>query len=198
MGQTIDIDKASRQLKKSMGSYRYNHTQGVRYTAAALAMCHGEDAYKAELAGLLHDCAKEIPDASKLKICEKRHIPVTEVEKENPFLLHAKLGAYLASEDYGVADEAVLSAITWHTTGRPAMSRLDQIVFIADYIEPHRNKSENLPQIRAMAFKDLDECCYMVLKDTLVFLKRKSARVDQHSRAAFEYYEEIHFDKYPE
>ena len=85
-----EIEKA---LRKELDKERFRHTMGVMYTAASLAMAHGENMEKALLAGLLHDCAKCIPNDKKLKMCKKYQIDVTESEKKSPFLLHAKLGA---------------------------------------------------------------------------------------------------------
>ena len=192
---TYDLEKFSKKLRKYLDENRWYHTQGVRYTSASLAMAHGVDMHKAETAGLLHDSAKNIPDAKKIRLCEKNHIPMTDVEKDNPFLLHAKLGAWVAEEKYDVHDEDILNAIRFHTTGRAGMTPLEQIVFIADYIEPRRNKSKNLPQIRRMAFRDLDECCYMILKDMLLYLKSKSSQIDEHSQEAFAFYEEVHVER---
>jgi predicted HD superfamily hydrolase involved in NAD metabolism len=195
MADTYDIEKYSRKLKKYMDESRYFHTQGVRFLSAALAMAHGVDFQKAELAGLLHDSAKCIPDAKKIRLCEKNGIAMTEIERENPFLLHAKLGAFIAEEKYDVHDPEILDAIRSHTTGRPAMSPLEQIVFIADYIEPRRNKSPNLASIRRMAFRDLDETCYLVLKDMLLYLQSKSSKIDTSTSDAFAFYEEVHEDR---
>lgn len=192
---TYDLEEMNRKLSKYIDQNRWYHTQGVRYMSAALAMAHGVDYHRAELAGLLHDCAKCISDAKKIKICDKANIAITDVERSNPFLLHAKVGAYIAKEKYGVDDEGVLDAIRYHTTGKPGMKPLEQIVFIADYIEPRRNKSKHLPEIRREAFRDLDECCYMILKDMLLYLNSKSGQIDQNTQQAFAFYEEIHEDR---
>ena len=197
MAEKYDIEKYNRRLKKFFDDDedRYYHTQGVRYTAAAMAMAHGEDYQKAELAGLLHDSAKNIPDPKKIKLCEKNDIPITPVERENVYLLHAKLGAYIARKKYKVEDEDVLNAITYHTTGRPAMSRLEQIIFIADYIEPRRFKAPDLPEVRKVAFHDLDECCYIILRDSVKYLRSKGGRIDEMTEKAFCYYEKLHMEK---
>ena len=159
-----------KKLKKYLDKDRYRHTLGVMYTAAALAMAHDDDMEQAQMAGLLHDCAKCIPNKKKLKICKKQNIRISSVEKSNPFLLHAKLGAYIAKEKYQIEDEEILSAIRWHTTGKEAMSELEKIVYIADYIEPGRNKAPRLAWIRKVAFEDLDEGMYYILKDSLSYL----------------------------
>ncbi|MGN0273964.1 MAG: bis(5'-nucleosyl)-tetraphosphatase (symmetrical) YqeK [Chordicoccus sp.] len=193
--QEYDLESMSRKLSKYIDQNRWYHTQGVRFMSAALAMAHGADLKKAELAGLLHDCAKCISDSKKIKICDKNGIAITDVERNNPFLLHAKVGAYIARVKYGVTESDVLDAIRYHTTGRPGMTPLEQIVFIADYIEPRRNKSRHLPEIRKMAFRDLNECCYLILKDMLLYLNSKSGQIDSNTQDAYAFYEEVHDER---
>ncbi len=186
--KTYDMKAFQKKLKREMDEGRYQHTLGVMYTAAALAMRYEYDIQKAQIAGLLHDCAKCIPNGKKLKLCEKYQIPVTEVENRNPFLLHAKLGSFLASHEYDVQDEEILSAILYHTTGKPDMSLLDKIVYIADYIEPRRNKAPNLTEVRKLAFLDLDAALYKILSDTLSYLDEGAGEVDEMTIKAYEYY----------
>lgn len=187
-----DLEKMKTKLKKYVDENRYIHTMGVMYTCAALAMVYDYDIQKAQVAGLLHDCAKCIPNDKKIKLCMKNHIPVSDVELANPILLHAKLGAYVAKKKYDISDEEILLAITYHTTGHVAMSTLEKIVFIADYIEPGRYKAKNLKTIRKTAFRDLDECVYMILRDTLSYLRTNPKAVDPTTSQAFAYYQKIH------
>lgn len=189
MLQIYDIAKLSKCMKKELDDERYRHTLGVMYTAAALAMCHGADIAKAQVAGLLHDCAKCIPNDRKKKLSEKYEIPVNDAERLIPSLLHAKLGACLAKKQYQVEDEQILEAIRWHTTGKPDMSLLEKIIFIADYIEPMRWKAENLAQIRKEAFRDLDLAVFHTLRDTLRFLGRSPALIDDMTEQALAWYE---------
>ena len=178
--QEYDLESMSRKLSKYIDQNRWYHTQGVRFMSAALAMAHGADLKKAELAGLLHDCAKCISDSKKIKICDKNGIAITDVERNNPFLLHAKVGAYIARVKYGVTEPDVLDAIRYHTTGRPGMTPLEQIV---------------LPEIRKMAFRDLNECCYLILKDMLLYLNSKSGQIDSNTQDAYAFYEEVHDER---
>ncbi|MCI8416131.1 MAG: HD domain-containing protein [Lachnospiraceae bacterium] len=187
-----------KRIKHEMDSSRFEHTMGVMYTCAALAMRYGADIQQAMMAGLLHDCAKCIPNSKKLKLCEKHNISMTEVERRNPFLLHAKLGAFLAMHEYGVKDKEVVSAILNHTTGKPAMSLLDKIVYIADYIEPGRDKAVNLPEIRRLAFQDLDLTLYRILRDTLAYLDEGDGETDEMTQKAYEYYRIRYETQHPE
>ena len=186
--KNYDMKAYQKKVKHEMDDGRYQHTLGVMYTCAALAMRYGYDLQKAQLAGLLHDCAKCINKEKKLKLCEKNHILITDVERRNPFLLHAKLGAFLAKEQYGVKDPEIISAILNHTTGKPAMSLLDKIVYVADYIEPRRNKAPNLEEVRRLAFLDLDEALYKILSDTLEYLDEGAGEIDGMTLKAYEYY----------
>lgn len=190
-----DFIKMQKKLAKYLDENRYEHTLGVMFTCASLAMVHGYDLKNAQVAGLLHDSAKCIPNKKKLKICAEHHIPVSDFEKEHPFLLHAKLGAYIAKAKYNVTDKEILSAITYHTTGKPDMTMLEKIVYIADYIEPARNKAPRLTEIRRLAFEDLDECMYQILKDTLSYLDENPNDVDSATKDAYDYYTMLHEDR---
>ncbi|MDD3220594.1 MAG: bis(5'-nucleosyl)-tetraphosphatase (symmetrical) YqeK [Lachnospiraceae bacterium] len=189
VSENYNFKKIERKLSKYLDEDRYQHTLGVMMTSACLAMAHGfEDIAKAQLAGLLHDCAKCIPNDKKLKICKKQNISVSAIEEENPFLLHAKLGVYIAKAKYDVADADVLEAIRYHTTGRAGMSDLEKIVYIADYIEPGRYKAAHLPYIRKIAFENLDLCMYEILKDTLEYLEKSPNNIDLETKEAYLFY----------
>lgn len=190
-----NIDKIKQRLRRKLDADRYEHTIGVTYTATALAMRHNCDLKKAELAGLLHDCAKCMSDDAKLNKCIKYHLSVTETERRNPYLLHSKLGAFLAMNKYHVDDKDILNAVLYHTTGRPAMSILEKIIFIADYIEPGRSKAARLPEIRHIAFIDLDLAMYMILSDTVEYLKKKQGEFDTTTEKALTYYATIMKEK---
>ena len=164
----MELIEIRKKLKKVQDKDRYEHTKGVMYTAGCLAMAYGYDMQKAMLAGLLHDCAKCIPN--------------------DPFLLHAKLGALLAKTEYDVTDPLILHAIKVHTTGEPDMNILDKIIYIADYIEPNRNKAANLDRVRELAFHDLDVCMAEILHDTLVYLKKRGGNIDPTTQMTYEFY----------
>ena len=183
-----DFIKMQKKLAKYLDEDRYEHTLGVMFTCAALAMVHDCDLITAQTAGLLHDCAKCIPNDEKLRLCEENDILISSVERENPFLLHAKLGALLAKTEYDVTDPLILHAIKVHTTGEPDMNILDKIIYIADYIEPNRNKADDLDLVRELAFRDLDVCMAEILHDTLVYLKKRGGNIDPTTQMTYEYY----------
>lgn len=181
-------------LQATLRPPRYLHTLGVAVTAANLAACHmaGEgDVKRARWAGLLHDCAKYLTDTEMLALCQQYGIELSEVEKENPALIHGKLGAYLARHRYGVTDEEICSAIAYHTTGKPHMTTLEKILYIADYMEPRRKmdgKPFSLSKIRKQSFLNLDKGLLMILTDTVEHLQKGDNAIDEMTLQTYAYY----------
>ncbi|MBP9995896.1 MAG: bis(5'-nucleosyl)-tetraphosphatase (symmetrical) YqeK [Lachnospiraceae bacterium] len=179
-----------RELKEKLDIKRFEHTLGVAYTASSLAMKYEYDLNKAFLAGLLHDCAKGMSDKEKLQYCKKYKIAVTDVEQKNPSLLHAKVGAHLSKNKYEIDDPAICSSIMYHTTGKPNMDILEQIIFIADYIEPLRDHDPELAQIRKEAFENLDHATYHIYRNTMSYLSSSTKELDPMTQKAYLYYSE--------
>lgn len=173
-----EIVRLKQELAGVLDSYRLTHTFGVAGLARHLAGLYGAPADKAYLAGLLHDCAKHFSGDELLRRCRDQGLEVTEVEEKEPQLLHAKYGAWLARNVYGVEDEEICSAIACHTTGKPGMNLLEKIIFTADYLEPGRTKARNLKMLRALAETDLDRTIYHILRDTLDYLGEREMSVD--------------------
>ncbi len=186
---SYDLKQIKKAMKKVQTDKRYEHTLGVEYTAAALAMRYGTDVITARVAGLLHDCAKCLGDSKTLQICSKYNIPISEFEERNPYLLHSKVGAFLAEYKYGILDKDIYNAILNHTTGRENMSMLEKIIFVADYIEPGRKQAPNLSEIRALAFIDLDKALCKILEDTLSYLRKSGGEIDPQTESTLNYYQ---------
>ncbi len=164
MGIWKEIEK---KLKEDLSHKRYVHSEGVRYTAACLAMRYGCDVEKAMLAGLLHDCAKHLTEEQLEEECRRNQIPISEGESRNLHLLHAKVGAHMAKTRYGVESEEVLGAIRHHVTGRPEMSPLEEVVFVADYIEPNRKMMYGLDEARGEAFHNLERAIAIISENVI-------------------------------
>lgn len=187
--KAADLKKIRKHMEKELHAKRYEHTLSVAYTAASLAMVHGADTDSALIAGMLHDCAKCLPSDKLISLCRKHELPISEVELQNPAaLLHAKAGSFLAHKKYGVDDTDILNAIKYHTTGRPDMSKLEKILYIADYIEPGRKHASNLSQIRKMAYQDLDKSLFKILEDTLSYLMSTGGEIDSMTQETYDYY----------
>ncbi|MBQ8030412.1 MAG: bis(5'-nucleosyl)-tetraphosphatase (symmetrical) YqeK [Butyrivibrio sp.] len=191
--KTIEISqKLRKSLEKELKPDRFDHTLGVAYTAANMAFIHGADVEKALIAGFLHDCAKCMSHEEQVKICEKNKIEISEVERRNHSLLHAKVGMYLARTKYDVYDTDILNAIRWHTTGREDMSLLEKIIYIADFIEPNRKPLEDMDTIRKEAYSDIDRCLAHILHNSVIYLNTIGKEIDDATMIAYEYYK----DKY--
>lgn len=189
--QEIDVYKLQNKMKKVLETKRYEHTLGVAYTAASLAFVYEIDTKKALVAGLLHDCAKCLSHQKRISVCKKNEIDISDVERDNPVLLHAKVGAFYSKEKYGIQDEEILNAILYHTTGRPDMGILEKIIYVADYIEPHRKKLPKLSEIRKIAYRDIDVAIYMILENSLMYLEKGDAKIDSTTRKTYDFYKDI-------
>ena len=188
------MKKIKKYLKKHLTKERYQHTLGVAYTATAMAMKYNPDTTnsdfirKAELPGLFHDCAKNMDNKKKIRICDKNNIPYSDFEAQNTYLLHGKVGAFIAKTKFHVQDEDILNAIIWHTTGRPGMSTLEKIIFIADYIEPSRKPIPDLDYIRKLAFEDLDKTMETILVNTINYLQKNNKPFDSMTLKTYDSY----------
>lgn len=151
----MNLAEMDELLKQSLKPNRYLHSVNTMKVAISLAEHYGEDKNIACIAGLLHDCAKNLDDEEILRYCKVNNIELSEVEQLQPFLMHGAVGAIIAKEKYGIDDHIILNAIKFHTTGFSKMNMMDKIVFLADYIEPGRNHSE-VDSVRKLAFVDMD------------------------------------------
>lgn len=187
---SVDIFEIREKLKNSLEIRRYSHSISVSYVAATLAMVYGVDIDKAMLAGLMHDCAKNIPISEQIEICRNNNIYLDEYELSHTCVIHGKVGAYIAKEIYGVYDEDILNAIYNHVRGRVGMSLLEKIVFIADYIEPERKNISNLDVIRKMAYKNnnIDETIVLIYNSIIEYLKSKESVIDDFTINIVNYY----------
>jgi predicted HD superfamily hydrolase involved in NAD metabolism len=151
--------------------YRYAHSVRVARTADRLAQAHGIDPRQARCAGMLHDIARLWPVERLLDECRARGLPLDRFEEEHPIVLHARIGALLAEERFGVTDRAVLSAITKHTVADPVMTPLDAIIFVADATEPGRQFALRA-EILEVALRDLETGLAAVYTSTRESLER--------------------------
>lgn len=163
--------------------HRYEHTVRVARCADVLAQRHGLDARRARLAGMLHDLARLYAPQRLVAECEARGMAIDAFERANPVVLHARLGAAIAAESFGVNDEQVLSAIEKHTTAAAAMSPLDCAVFLADGLEPARDFPERAA-LWKLAMNDLTEATREVIKSSIRHLARKGLSVAPATIAA--------------
>ncbi|SER84021.1 bis(5'-nucleosyl)-tetraphosphatase (symmetrical) YqeK [Psychrobacillus sp. OK032] len=171
----MKFEHVMEQMKDRMPEKRYIHTRGVATTAVHLARKYGENAEKAELAGILHD---------SVKYAEKEWLREKIISEEmDPILLeyhhelwHAPVGSYVAKNEFNINDEDILNAIKYHTTGRAGMSRLEKIIYVSDMIEPSRN-FPGVDLLREKAELDLEEAMVSCIKHSMIFLIEKKQPV---------------------
>ena len=183
-----DLEKVSTQLKSKLNPSRYRHSHGVMYTAANLAFVHGGNVQEAMAAGLLHDCGKIGDFKTQFTLAKELGIEITKKDKEIGSLFHAKLGMVLAKRKYGIMDEAILEAIRYHATGRPNMSLLEKIIFVADFIEPWRAEGAWLKPLRKIAFQDLEKAVVYGAQETIKYLEQNQQIIDEQTRETLEFY----------
>lgn len=168
----MTMEEIRKKLMEHLSPSRFQHSTGVMEEAGKLAKIHGADPEKAELAGLLHDCAKNVSGDETIRILRLHGEEPDSIQLCAPQLLHGQLGYYIAREQYGIMDEEILSAIYWHTTGRAGMTLLEKIIFIADYTEPGRS-FEGLDEIRQEACCNLDRCIVLCADSTIRYVLKK-------------------------
>jgi predicted HD superfamily hydrolase involved in NAD metabolism len=171
----INREKLVLATQSQMPGKRWEHTLGVIETSVRLADRYGADRAKADLAALLHDYCKYWP-AEKLRAIVIEQSMPTELLEYDIQLLHAPVAAHVVKEEFGIADEEVLDAIRYHTSGRPAMTLLDKIVCLADYIEPNRD-FPGVDQIRALSERSLEEALLAGFDSTIQFLLTKRQKI---------------------
>ncbi len=132
---------------------------------------------------MLHDLARLYSPSRLLDECVRRGLPVDAFERANPVVLHARVGAEIARERFGVRDEAVLSAIRTHTLGAADMSRLDKVVYVADSVEPGRDFAGRA-RLEALAFEDLDAGTLAVLRESVNYIAARGGKPAPQTIAA--------------
>lgn len=146
-----------KNLKQTLSNHRYIHVLGVAATARKMALQYGADPDKAEVAGLLHDSAKEVPLKDMQKLAVKAFGDTLDPAiMAAGSLLHGYAAVTIAKDTYGLDDPDLLASLAHHTTGAPHMSTLEKIVFVADYIEPSRDY-DGVDELRQIAATDLDK-----------------------------------------
>ena len=169
-------------IRMNLKESRLQHTYRVAETAVAMARREGADVRKAEIAALLHDCARNLPPEKLNSLVEELGLP--DRYRNNVNLSHSKVGAAFAGRLFNIDDREILDAISYHTTGRCRMTTLEKIVFLADAIEPGRDYP-GVEAIRDAAEESLDRGCLKSLEGTIEFLKATDKFIDNDTIEAF-------------
>ncbi len=186
--EQLPIDALQQQVCALLKPGRVNHVLGCRQAAAELAKRHGADVTDAERAALLHDITKALDGPLQLTLCREYGIILDTFSTQNPKTLHALTGSLVARRVFGEND-AVVSAIASHTTGKPAMNLLEKIIYVADYMEPNRD-FPGVERLRQLAAEDIDKALLLGLTMTVSLLREQKRDISPESGAAIRYLEE--------
>ena len=181
----MDLKEAKELARKRLGDKRYRHTLNVEKMAVKLAKRYGADCDQAALAALLHDTAKEMPTADQLALLRAHPDLAGNTENRPTPIWHGVCAAILARTQWGVTDEAVLSAVACHTAGKPGMTLLDKILFMADMTSEERD-FDGVEELRKLEMEDIDKAMYKALDDSMTFVKQNNKPLDPMSAAAWE------------
>lgn len=162
-----EVKNIKKELKERK-NFRKEHTFSVVQTAVNLARKYDADVSRVEMAGLLHDYARNFDNKELLEIVKNNNIEIDEWEKEIPELLHSPVGAFLAKKEFKIRDQEILNAIRYHTIGRPKMCLIEKIIFVADVIEPNRD-FPGVDLIRKKLEEDLDKAVILVCDYTIKY-----------------------------
>ncbi len=188
----MTTDEMIVRLKATLKERRFIHTMGVANEAVRLAPRFGVDGGKAYIAGLLHDCAKNFSPEQVREYCDRYGLTLDPYSEKEPALIHAFLGATVARVDYGVEDPEILSAIYYHTTGKPGMSPMEKLIYIADLTEPNRSldlgrSAEMSARIRELVEEDIDEALIYAIGCSVTHVLKKGNLIHPDSIFARNY-----------
>ena len=176
------------KLNDYLPEKRKRHSLNVAKSAMRLSELRGCDAKKAEIAGILHDTAKYVKFANVDSYCKKYGIVLDELEKNSTALSHSVLGAYIAKYEFGIDDEEILNAIRYHTTGKPNMAPLEEVIYLADLIEEGRDYP-GVEELREMAYSGrIDEAIVKSIDNTITLVLRKKSPLHTRTVEARNYY----------
>lgn len=184
----MDRKTAKKLAKDSLPNKRFEHCVAVANLAATLAEQYGVDVEAAYLAGMLHDLSKGMPADKQLQLACQAVPPIDEHFRNIRALWHGPASTVLLRE-HGIDNEELLDAIYYHTSAKPNMSTLAKIVYLSDYLEPHRS-FDGIEDCREVVTRDLDEAMIMALENTIRFLNSKEYEIHPLAFDALEYYKQ--------
>lgn len=175
----IDIEEIKNWLKENLSEEKYLHSLGSMDAAIELAIKFNLDTEKAKIAGLVHDCAKCLPEDELLDIMKNKCKSFEVCELVNPKTWHAPASAYLAKTQFNIKDEEILSAVRWHTLGRVGMSDFEKIVFLADKIESKTRESNCCRQLSGLLEEEngIDKAMLECFKLTINSLLKRNLAI---------------------
>jgi nicotinate-nucleotide adenylyltransferase len=187
---TALTDEELRAVTQSMvKAKRIPHIRGTEWEAVKLAKHWKVNENDARRAAIMHDCTKYYTLDEQLKLCQQYDILLDNLEKGSEKLLHSKTASALARHVFG-ANPEVEQAIFYHTTGRAAMSELEKVIYIADYMEPNRD-FDGVDTLRTLAYENLDKAILLGLEMSAADIKERGNEVHSNSLEAIDYYRSL-------
>ncbi|MCT4585024.1 MAG: bis(5'-nucleosyl)-tetraphosphatase (symmetrical) YqeK [Peptostreptococcaceae bacterium] len=181
MNIEIKIDEIRNILKKNLKNSRYKHTLGVEKSAIKLAEIYGESTEKVIISSLFHDFAKYMTNEELDSYIEQYDIKLDEIEKLDYSIIHGKVAKYIAENEYNIKDLDILNSIEFHTTGRKYMTKLEKIIYLADYIEENR-VYDGVEILRKLAYEtSLEEALLESFNNSINFLLKKSVLIHKNT-----------------
>ena len=186
-----DLELASLRKKawQMLDAKRIPHVAGCEEEAVCLARRWGESPSAAAAAAILHDVTKRLSATEQLSLVKQYAIVCDDALLASPKLLHAVTGAAVAKAEFCMPDE-ICNAIRWHTTGKPEMTLLEKIIYLADYIEPTRN-FPGVDALRKAAYEDLDSALALGLSMSLEEVRHGGAEPYIDTVLANNYYQKL-------
>ena len=188
----VEYEELYEEIKEILSEKRFKHTLGVVERAIEYAKIYNVSVEDTKIAAILHDVAKEIPKEESYKMLEEYGVELDEIENKNFNLIHSKLGAIIAKNKYGLPDE-IANAIQYHTTGKPNMTMLEKVIYLADATEPGRKYDDKLNQLSLdelvkMIRNNIDDGMRYVLRWTIESLIKRNLYIHLNSIEAYNYY----------
>ncbi len=182
--KNLPIEELEKVVISLVKPNRVAHILGCRDTAVELAKRWGADETDAARAALLHDITKALDGPLQLTLCQQYGMEPDDFSRAYPKTLHAHTGAMVAQRIFG-ENEAVVSAIRSHTTGKAGMNILEKIIYVADYMEPNRD-FDGVDALREAAFTDINKALKMGLEMTIALLTREGKTISKESLEALQ------------
>lgn len=185
---TINLEALQEKLKTMLTPERYKHSLGVMETAEEMARRFGVDETKARLAGLLHDCAKDIDKKEMVPMCQRLGVVLDDVKREQKSLIHADLGAALLEPEFGISDPEIFSAVKYHTLGREGMTDLEKILYLADVIEPYRKPYPGIEDLRRLCKHNLNVAMLFAVERAIDYVCHRHRKLHSQTLATQQYF----------
>lgn len=181
----MQIQRFKELAAANLSEERYRHTLGVVECAVKLAVHHGLNLEQAQLAGMVHDLAKEIPLDRQIHMAKQWRLIYYPEDELVPEVLHGRLAAYWLENNQELKDRDVLNAVIHHTLGAPGMSRLEMLIYSADMVEPYRS-FPGIDYLRETLYDSLEKGTFACMKQTIRYLEQSKRLVHPVTRLAYE------------